>query len=333
MPGIVRIIVPIFVDDITLASKSQKALDDTVKELAKHFPLRDLGPTSFLLGINIIRDRSKRTIALSQRQYIVDMLERYGFATCSPVSTPMDPGTRLTADMGAKSQEDITFMMSVGYLSAIGGLMYLALTTRPDISNAVGILSRFSANPGPMHWKAVKHLFRYLQGTKDLKLVYGPDASGELFNSYTDAGHGDVKENVRSTSGYVIKVGTAAVSWSSKVQPFVALSTAEAEFIAAVEAGKEIFWMRNILKEFGYNITGPSTLYCDNQSAIQVAKNPEHHGRMKHLDLRFFWLRDTVESGAISISYIPTAEMPVDLLTKPLPRIKVEQFWKLIGLY
>jgi hypothetical protein len=261
------------------------------------------------------------------------MLERNGFATCSPVSTPMDPGTRLTADMGAKSQEDITFMMSVGYLSAIGGLMYLALTTRPDISNAVGILSRFSANPGPMHWKAVKHLFCYLQGTKDLKLVYGPDASGELFSSFTDAAHGDIKENGRSTSGYVIKIGTAAVSWSSKVQPFVALSTAEAEFIAAVEAGKEIFWMRNILNEFGYSINGPSKLHCDNQSAIQVVKNPEHHGRMKHLDLRFFWLRDAVESDAISISYIPTAEMPADLLTKPLSKVKVEQFRKMIGLY
>jgi hypothetical protein len=329
----VQIIVPIFVDDITLASKSQKALDDAVEELAKHFPLRDLGPTSFLLGIHIIRDHSKRTIALSQRQYIVDMLERFGFATCSPVSTPMDPGTRLTADMGAKSQEDIAFMMTVQYLSAVGALMYLALTTRPDISNAVGILSRFSANPGPIHWKAVKHLFRYLQGTKDLKLVYGPDASGELFSSFTDAAHGDIKENGRSTSGYVIKIGTAAVSWSSKVQPFVALSTAEAEFIAAVEAGKEIFWMRNILKEFGYNINGPSTLHCDNQSAIQVAKNPEHHGRMKHLDLRFFWLRDAVESGAISISYIPTADMPADLLTKPLSKVKVEHFRNLIGLH
>ena len=147
----VQIIVPIFVDDITLASKSQKALDDAVEELAKHFSLRDLGPTSFLLGIHIIRDHSKRTIALSQRQYIVDMLERFGFATCSPVSTPMDPGTRLTAKMGAKSQEEIAFMMTVQYLSAVGALMYLALTTRPDISNAVGILSRFSANPGPIH--------------------------------------------------------------------------------------------------------------------------------------------------------------------------------------
>ena len=328
----VKVIMPIFVDDITLASKSQKALDDTVEELAKHFPLRDLGPTSFLLGIHITRDFEKQTISLSQHQYIVDMSDHFGFSTCSPVSTPMDPGLRLTPEMGATSDEDKAFMLTIPYLSAVGALMYLGLTSRPDISNAVGILSRFSANPGPAHWKAVKHLFRYLQGTKDLKLVYGPDNSGRLFNTYTDAAHGDVKENGRSTGGYLVKFGSGAVSWNSKVQPFVALSTSEAEFIAAVEAGKEIFWMRNILKEFGYKIDEPSLLHCDNQSAIQVAKNPEHHGRMKHLDLRFFWLRDAVENGAITVSYLPTGEMPADALTKPLSRQKVIEGRKMMGL-
>jgi hypothetical protein len=171
-----------------------------------------------------------------------------------------------------------------------------------------------------------------LQGTKDLKLVYGPDNSGQLFGTYTDTAHEDVKENGRSTGGYLVKFGTGAVSWNSKVQPFVALSTSEAEFIAAVEAGKEIFWMQNILKEFGYNIDGPSLLHCDNQSAIQVAKNTEHHGRMKHLDLHFYWLRDAVENGAITITYLPTAEMPADSLIKPLTRQKVVDCRKLMGL-
>ena len=328
----VSIIMPVFVDDITLAGKSTKALDEAVEELSKHFPLRDLGSTSFLLGIHITRDFDKRTISLCQRQYIINMLDRFGHADCNPVCTPMDPGLHLTTAMGATTDEDKAYMLTVPYLSAVGALMYLGLTSRPDISNAVGILSRFSANPGPTHWKAVKHLFRYLQGTKDLKLVYGPDSTGELFSTYTDAAFGDQKDNGRSTGGYLVKFGTGAVSWNSKVQPFVALSTGEAEFIAAVEAGKEIYWMRNILKEFGYKINGPSSLRCDNKSAIQVAKNPEHHGRMKHLDLRFFWLRDAVESGIISISYLPTADMPADSLTKPLPRQKMIFCRKSMGL-
>lgn len=163
-------------------------------------------------------------------------------------------------------------------------------------------------------------------------MVYGPDNFGQLLNTYTDAAHGDVKENGRSTGGYLVKFGTGAISWNSKIQPFVALSTSEAEFIAAVEAGKEVLWMCNILKELGYKIDEPSVLHCDNQSMIQVAKNPEHHGRMKHLDLHFFWLRDAVENGAITLSYLPTGEMPADTLMKPLTRQKVMECRKMMGL-
>lgn len=328
----VRIIIPIFVDDITLAGKSKKAIDETIAELSRRFKLRDLGPTSFLLGIHITRDWDKHTISLSQRQYVVDMLEKFNHGNCSPVQTPMEPGLRLSASMGATTEEDKALMATVPYLSAVGAMMYLACTTRPDIANAVGVLARFSANPGPAHWKAVKHLFRYLQGTKDLKLVYGPDPdSNEQFTSFTDSSHGDNLDNGRSTGGYLVKYGTGAISWSSKLQSVVALSTSEAEFIAAVEAGKEIIWMRKILGEFGYTISGPSILRCDNQSSIQVAKNPEHHGRMKHLDLRFFWLRDQVENGEIGITYLPTAEMPADCLTKPLSREKVVHCRRLMG--
>jgi hypothetical protein len=123
-----------------------------------------------------------------------------------------------------------------------------------------------------------------------------------------------------------------AVSWSSKLQTVVALSTTEAEFIAAVDAGKEIVWMRAILTEFGFILNGPSVLGTDNQSSLAVSKNPEHHGRMKHLDLRFFWLRDQVTNGVIKTVYIPTAEMPADLLTKALSRVKVETFRRMMGL-
>ncbi len=328
----VRIIMPIHVDDLTLASSSQSVIDQVIKELAQHFKLRDLGPTSFLLGIEIVRDRPNRSIFLSQRQYILEMLERFGLTNANTVSTPMDPGLRLDATMGATTPEDIATMRSIPYLSAVGGLLYLAMMTRPDIANAVSILARFSSNPGIAHWKAVKHLFRYIKGTMDLKLVYRPDNSSELFTSYTDADHGGCKDTGRSTGGYLIKMGTGAISWRSKLQPVVALSTTEAEYIAAVEAGKEMIWMRNILSEFGYKFTSPSTLNCDNQSAISVAKNPEHHGRMKHLDLRFYWLRDTVENGQIFLKFIPTTEMPADLLTKPLTRAKVEVCRDMMGL-
>jgi hypothetical protein len=329
----VKIIVPIHVDDITLASSSKTALDKAINDLSQHFRLKNLGPTSFLLGVEIIRDRPNRTIRLSQRQYIIDMLDNFGFADCNPISTPMNPGSALTWDMSPQSAEDIASMASVPYINAVGALMYLATTTRPDISYTVGVLGRFASKPGMSHWKAVKHLFRYLKGTLDLGIVYGPHSSGDLMHSFSDSDHGGDKVKGRSTGGYAICIGSGAVSWSSKLQSLVALSTTEAEYIAAVEAGKEIIWMRYFLTELGYPIgKTPSKLHMDNQSAISVAKNPEHHGRMKHLDLRFHWLRDTVESGAITPSFIPTNEMAADILTKALCKQRVEECRRLLGI-
>jgi hypothetical protein len=157
------------------------------------------------------------------------------------------------------------------------------------------------------HWKAVKHVFRYLKGTLDYKLTYAPDpTSNELFTTFTDADHAGNPDNGKSTGGYVVKMGTGAISWSSKLQSIVALSTTEAEFVASTSAGQEILWLRNLFTEFGYKMTSPSTLHIDNQSALSVAKNPEHHGRMKHLDLRFYWLRDEVEKGSIRLAHLRT---------------------------
>ena len=329
-----RIIIPVFVDDMTIICKSKSAIQAFIKELSSHFKLRDLGPTSQLLGIKIDRDRPSKTISLSQKQYILDMLERYGMSDCKPVSTPMSPGSKLSSSMAPSTPEDISFMKSVPYLSAVGSLMYLAITTRPDISYAVGVLARFNSNPGPTHWTAVKHVFRYLKGTLNLKLEYGPtaDRSQEMFQTYSDADHGGNSDNGKSTGGYLVKLGTGAVSWSSKLQSMVALSTTEAEYISAVEAAKEILWIRQFMGELGYPPSSSSILLMDNQSAISVSKNPEHHGRMKHLDLRWYWLRDVVESGIVKPVFVPTEDMAADILTKSLMRPYVEKCRKLMGL-
>lgn len=182
---------------------------------------------------------------------------------------------------------------------------------------------------------AVKHLFRYLKGTIDLKLTYAPDRmTSELFTTFSDADHGRNKDNGRSTSACVVKMGGGAVSWSSKQQTSVARSTCEAEYVSAASAGSEILWLRNLFTELGYSLDNkPSMLFVDNQSAISVAKNPEHHGRMKHLDLAHYWLRDTVNSGLINVVYCPTASMPADLLTKAMDRVKVMDGRRMLGLH
>jgi hypothetical protein len=329
-----RIIVPVFVDDITIASKSSAAIQQLKDDLKKAFKLRDLGPTTFLLGVEVIRDRPNRSISLSQRQYTLDILERFGMSDCSPVSTPMDSSIRLSTSMASSTPEDFAYMKDKPYANATGALSYLANVTRPDIAQAVGVLCRFNSCAGPQHWKAVKHLLRYLKGTADMKLTYAPSKSStdELFTTYSDADHGGNPDNGRSTSGMVVKIGTGAVSWHSRLQSIATLSTTEAEYVAACTAGMEIMYLRNLLTEFGYSVREGSTLYVDNQSAISVAKNPEHHGRMKHLDLRFYWLREAVERGIIKVVHLPGVEMPADLLTKALGRLKVQEFRTMMGV-
>ena len=331
--GDIRIIIPVYVDDMTVASKTTAQYLWVKGELEKHFKLRDLGSTSFLLGVHIERDRSKRLLSISQRQYIVDILDRFELSNLSEVSTPLPEGHKLSKSMAPKNAEETASMRDIPYRQLVGALMYLAVATRPDIAYVVGVLARFGANPGPAHWKACKHLCRYLQGTKDMKLTYGPDAnSSELFTTFSDADHGGEEDSRRSTSGMVVKMGTGAVSWASRLQSVVTLSTTEAEYISACSAGQEIIWLRNLFTEFGYKFNAPSTLYVDNQSALAIAKNPEHHGRMKHLDLRHYWLRDVVEAGVIDVRYLPTAQMPADIMTKALGRLKVADMCCMLGV-
>ncbi|KAJ3474117.1 hypothetical protein NLI96_g12642 [Meripilus lineatus] len=329
----VRVIIPIFIDDITLAGRSVASIKAVIAELATHFKLRDLGPSSYLLGIEITRNRSLRSLSLSQRQYIINTLTTFSMFDCNPVSTPMDPGLSLSAADGPQTDSERQEMSTIPYINAVGALMYLSTCIRPDISYTVHKLARFNTNPGMAHWKAVKHLFRYLKGTMDLTLTYSPNPhSTELFRTFSDADHAGEVDSRKSTGGFVVMIGTGAVSWSSKLQSMVGLSTTEAEFVAGNEAGKELMWIRNLLTEIGYTFDGPSTLFMDNNSAISVAKNPTHHSKMKHVDLRLHWLRDMVESGYISPVHLSTHDMPADLLTKALPRVKVQQFRGLMGL-
>lgn len=329
-----RIIIPVFIDDMTIAAQNTKDVTRVISELRKHFKLRDLGPTSFLLGVEVKRDRETRALTLSQRQYTLDILSRANMSDCNPVATPLDPNVILSSSDCPSTPEEWEGMSKIPYLNTLGAVAYLAIATRPDISYAVGVLSRFSHNPGKPHWEALKRLLRYLKGTIDFGIQYQPlsPATQERFTTFSDADHMGNPDNRRSTGGYVVKMGTGAISWSSRLQPFATLSTTEAEYISSVSAGQEILWLRNLFTELGYKATGPSTLFIDNQAALSVAKNPQHHGRVKHLDLRYYWLRDEVEKGTIIVRHLRTDDMPADILTKSLQRPKLIHMRSLLGV-
>jgi hypothetical protein len=330
--GAVRIILPIYVDDGMICAKDDADIDRVIAQLGSSFRVKDLGPTEWLLGIKIERDSNTGDIHLSQRAYAEAMLEQFNMSDCHPVSTPMLPGLNLAKESGATSAEEAKKYHSI-YLSAVGSLMYLATQTRPDIAYTVGVLARFNSNPGEAHWKAVKHLFRYIKGTLDYRITYSKSSSSpHPFITYSDADHGGCPDTGKSTGGYMVMMNSGPVSWKSKLQSTVSLSTTEAEYIAGVEAGKEIKWVRSLLGELGHGVSGPSPLRMDNQSAIRVSKNPEHHGRMKHLDLAHYWLRDEVAKGSIGIEYVSTQDQLADILTKALPRPAVDKLRNLVGL-
>ena len=210
--------------------------------------------------------------------------------------------------------------------------MYAMLGTRPDIAYAVSVVSRYGSNPNEAHWKAVKRIFRYLRHTVNHQLVFRGDL--KPLSGYTDADWAGDQDTRRSTSGYVFDVGSAAISWSSKRQPTVALSTCEAEYIGQTQATKEAVWLRGLLNQLNPSeqATKAVVLYCDNQGAMALAKNPQFHARTKHIDIQHHYVREQVTAGNVALEYVPTERQVADGLTKALCKDKFDRFRDLIGL-
>jgi hypothetical protein len=323
------IIVPIHVDDCSIVASSQPLIDRFKIEIKKHVEITDLGALHWILGIEVQRVREERKLLLSQRSYIDSILRRYGLDDLKPISTPMDPNVRLTSAQSPTTTDDIAKMRDVPYHEAIGSLMYASLGTRPDISFAVQTLSRFAINPGSAHWEAVKRVFRYLKGTRDLWLSYG--GGGKEMEGYADA-DGSMMEDRKAISGYAFIINGGAVSWSTKKQEIISLSTTESEYVAATYAAKEALWLRSLISQLFGTTLPATTLFSDNQSAIALTKEHQYHARTKHIDVRYHFIRWIVEEGKIRLIYCPTDEMVADTLTKALPSAKVKHFATALGL-
>jgi hypothetical protein len=217
-------ILALYVDDLLITRPRKDEIQRIKTELQKRFQMSDLGPCAFYLGMQVTRDRATRTLKLSQEGYIKRVLEDFGMESCAGSETPMDPSLKLRP---ADKEYDADAVFKRQYRSAVGSLMYAMLGTRPDIAFAVSKISQFALNPNQVHWQAVKRVFRYLKATSNLCLEFrGPLKS---LSGYSDAAWAGDMETRRSISGYVFNVGSGAISWSSKRQPTVSLSSCEAE--------------------------------------------------------------------------------------------------------
>jgi hypothetical protein len=220
------------------------------------------------------------------------------------------------------------------YQAAIGGIMFAMLVTRPDLAFAVSTLSRFAQNPTKEHERGVDRVLRYLRGTTNHGITYtgtGSHLDEPQLTAYCDSDWASSKEDRRSVSGYAFLMCGGVISWQSKRQKTTALSTVEAEYMAAAAAVKEALWWRTQLSELGF-ATPTTVVYADNKGCIDLSKNPAHHSNTKHIDIRYHFLRDHVRSGAVHLEYIHTSAMAADALTKALSRDKLREAARLLGM-
>lgn len=317
----IDLILAIYVDDILIFWKDEEKKNELKKSLSTVFKMKDMGVANNCVGLHITYNQNGN-ICLDQSTYIRDMLKKFNMADCKPVSTPSDANQKLTMDMCASSEGDREKLRNIPYQEAVGSLLYLVQGTRPDITFAVNDVSRFNANFGNSHWAAVKRIFRYLQGTVDYKLVYMKKGNGRLCG-FTDADWASDVDKRRSCTGFIFKLCDGAISWGSKRQPTVALSSTEAEYMALSSAVQEAMWLKQFGQDFDAEIKQQSVeLQCDNQSAIKLAESDGYRARSKHIDVRHHYIREKIKDSTISIGHVSTDFMVADNLTKAVPRSK-----------
>uniref|UniRef100_UPI00200E096E Ty1/Copia family ribonuclease HI n=1 Tax=Escherichia coli TaxID=562 RepID=UPI00200E096E len=299
----------------------------------KCFSMKDLGEAAYVLGIRIYRDRSRKLLGLSQSTYIDKVLKRFSMQDSKKGFLPMSHGITLSRSQCPSTTEERERMSKIPYASAIGSIMYAMICTRPDVSYALSMTSRYQSNPGESHWTAVKNILKYLRRTKDAFLVFGGEDE-LVVRGYTDASFQSDKDDFRSQSGYVFCIGGGAVSWKSSKQETVADSTTESEYIAASDAAKEAVWIKKFITELGVvpSIVDPIELYCDNNGAIAQAKEPRSHQRSKHILRRYHLIREIIERGDVRICRTSTDSNIADPLTKPLTQQKHDSHSRSIGI-
>jgi hypothetical protein len=317
----VKTLLAVYVDDIVLLSDNEQSMSEIKTALSSRFQMKDLGQLHFCLGINMVF--SDDSIKLSQPHYTQQILDKYNMRNCNSVSTPMATDVKLVKDDGSNAVDKTV------YQSIVGSLLYLSTATRPDIAYAVGVLSRFTSAPTQTHLTAAKRVLRYLKGSIDQGLVY--TKSDSLPVGYSDSSWAD-DETRHSTSGVVFMHANGPISWQSKRQSVIALSTAEAEYVAAYEATREAAWLRQLFRDISSIDSKPLTLYIDNQSAICIANNTATSKRTKHMDIRYHYIREEIADKHIATIYCPTQDMIADILTKPLSRDRFMTLCALLGV-
>jgi hypothetical protein len=309
-----------FVDDVHHCTNDLAMYRSFRKRFEKRFDLKSDDHIDVYLGNRLLHDREKGTVTVSQEHYLLACLEKYGLANCNGVDKPIT--TRLTIQ---DQPETANVTDQEPYRAMVGSLLYLSNWTRPDISFAVSELSRFVSNPGKPHLEAAKRVFRYLKKTMHLGLVFRSSASlpglpeipSNTLWGYVDSDWAGCPDSRRSTSGFVFMLNGAAISWRSKRQPTVALSSAEAEFISASAMVQEVIYLRKFLGNLGFPQTLPTSVFADNETCIAWSEGSVGGSeRAKHVDLRMHFVHEARAAGHLQLHKIDSKLNCADILTK-----------------
>jgi len=309
------LILEVHVDDINVMGKDIQAILDFKTQISRTFPMTDEGECSWYLGMHV--EQKPGEIRIHQKQYIDQILAKYGFSQVAPIRTPLDKDIKLA------KQDDYTAhpKFRTEYQSKVGSLNFASNQTRPDIAFATGYVARYASNPNRTHMDAVDRIFAYLKNDPGKGIVYS-GKHGLHLTGFVDSDFAGCEDSRRSTTGWVFTLAGGPVSWSSQRQKTVATSTMDAEYIAGAEAAKEAVWIRNFINDLripGVHIdTVP--LYIDNNSALKLTKNPEFHSRSKHIDVKHHFIREKVDERVINTQRVDTKDNIADLFTKALPR-------------
>lgn len=326
------VIIIVYVDDLLIGSKSLGKIEEVKTSLKAKFKMKDLGEIKNILGIHVDRDKHTGEMRLSQRLYIENLLKRFDMENCNSTTTPLEPNEKFTNPNELETGEEALGTHGTSYRELIGSLIYLANATRPDISFAASALSRFCETPHNRYWKMAKRVLRYLRGTIDYAITY-KKINSEV-TAYVDSDWGGDVQDRRSCSGFVVKLANGPISWGTRKQKSVALSTMEAEYVALSELTKEVIYIRRLIHHMKLDslVQGPTSVSCDNQSAIALCNNSVYHSRSKHIDIRYHFSREALENGDINVKYLSTDKMVADVFTKALAKTKHAECVRLLNL-
>jgi len=352
------VIIALYVDDLIIAG-SPSDVSDVKSFLNSRYIMKDLGRVNHILGCEVIIDTSSHTLFLTQRRYILSTVKKFLNATelhkTGLNASPMESSIPLTAEPSIDTPDGNNISNNIPYREAIGSLLWLVAGTRADIAFAVQTCAKFSNNPQVKHWKAILRIFRYLHRTINYGLAFrstlhelsdshiyksctNPNFTLDNFSHHTahiegfsDSDWGRDPDTRRSVSGYLMFLNAGLISWGSKRQQSVALSSMEAEYMALCLATQEAVWLIEIMKNFKFIQHNPIIIHEDNQACIEFANHNVHHAKSKHIQQRYHYTREVVKKGDIKLAYIPTSENPADIMTKPLtPQKHLPHFLRLM---